>query len=91
MTDTMFTLDAGESPRPEFETITNPSGVLVYDPIENVRFELHTPDEPSLRSEDVERVPFPVTAATTFSAETIIVPKLLNIYVRDRNFDLVFN
>ncbi|SIQ95946.1 hypothetical protein SAMN05421858_0943 [Haladaptatus litoreus] len=91
MTDVSFSTDMSNSPRPEFETISDPFGVLVYDPIEQIRFELHTSSSPTLRPKSVDNYQFPVTSAVTFSTDRIVVPKLLGVYGRNQNFEIVFS
>ncbi|GAA0252020.1 hypothetical protein ACFFQF_02910 [Haladaptatus pallidirubidus] len=91
MSDLSFSTDTSTSSRPRFETISNPSGVLVYDPIERIRFELHTPEPLSLHHDNVDKYPFPVSSAVTFSTDRIEIPKLVGVYGRDRDYNIVFN
>ncbi len=69
------------APHPVFDTISNPPGVEIYDPIEKVRFELHTPEAVSPRPASTDDFPFSMDSAVEFSTREIRLPKRMEIEV----------
>lgn len=69
----------GETTEPRFEPISSPSGVAIFDPIEKIRFELHTSDPVTLQPTSTDDFPFPMDSAVTLSTRRIVVPETIPI------------
>jgi len=74
--------------RPRFESLGE-SGVLVDDPIDNVRFAFHSASRIAPRAADPDEFLFPVDAAVSFRTSALTIPSLVNVIVRDRTGDIV--
>ncbi|MFB9804473.1 hypothetical protein ACFFQF_02915 [Haladaptatus pallidirubidus] len=79
MADSIFPSGEETSSVPVFNTISNPSGAEVYDPIEKVRFELHTPEPVSIHPASTDEFPFPMDSAVRFSTTRIRLPKRVEV------------
>ncbi|SIQ95922.1 hypothetical protein SAMN05421858_0942 [Haladaptatus litoreus] len=79
MADSISPTGRDRSSVPVFDTITNPIGVEIHDPIEKARFEFYTPKAVSLRSASTDGFPFPMDSAVEFSTATICLPKRVEV------------
>ncbi|MFC7079723.1 hypothetical protein [Halorussus caseinilyticus] len=66
----------------EFDVLDHRSGLGVFDPIENARFELYTPESVEPESESTDGFYFPVDVAVGFEASAVEIPKLVSTVVR---------
>jgi hypothetical protein len=74
---------------PTFTVASDCTAIEIADPIENARFELHAPTsvEPTRVSPD--EFYFPVDSAVAVETPAVGVPKLMNVYVRTQDGELV--
>lgn len=73
----------------EFESPENQDGIEIIDPIERHRYTLHTPEDISWTSVGVDQFLFPVDAAVSLTTETITLPSVVPIYVRNSDAEMV--
>ncbi|ODR79374.1 hypothetical protein BG842_22385 [Haladaptatus sp. W1] len=66
---------------PQFDSLDGRSGVEIRDPIEKVRFELHTPSAVEPTPATAESFYYPVDSAVTVETDEIVFPILASIYV----------
>ncbi|EFW90528.1 hypothetical protein ZOD2009_18759 [Haladaptatus paucihalophilus DX253] len=66
---------------PQFDSLDGRSGVEIRDPIEKVRFELHTPSAVEPTPATAESFYYPVDSAVTVETDEIVFPILGSIYV----------
>jgi hypothetical protein len=74
---------------PTFTVTPDSTGIEIADPIENARFELHTPTAVEPTPVTTETFYFPVDSAIAIETSAIVVPKLANVFVRTRSGELV--
>lgn len=74
--------------RPEFSTLDDPSGVRITDPIENAKLDVYA-EVSSISDPEQDRFLYPTDAAIEVTTDRIRIPRLLNVYVRDTNGQLV--
>ena len=77
-----------DTARPRFESLGG-SGLLVEDPIDNVRFAFHSSSHVVPRAADPDEFLFPVDAAVSFRTSELTIPSLVNVIARDRTGDIV--
>ncbi len=73
----------------EFRRHPDRDGLDIYDPIENVRFALFTPDLVTPTDVSTETFYFPVDAAVSVETSALEVPKLLPVTVRTHDGTMV--
>lgn len=73
----------------EFTTLDGDSGLSIYDPIENARFELSTASSITLESSPANDFYFPVDTAVAFDATAIEIPKRVPLFVRTQDGTMV--
>ncbi|WP_115863039.1 hypothetical protein [Halorussus litoreus] len=73
----------------EFDELDGRSGLGVFDPIENARFELYTPDPVELEPATTEKFYFPVDVAVGFHARAVEIPKLVSTVVRNHDGEML--
>ncbi|WP_135824300.1 hypothetical protein [Halorussus ruber] len=73
----------------EFDVPDDRTGVGIFDPIENARFELYTPEPVELESASTDHFHFPVTHAVRFDATAVEVPKLVSTVVRRHDGEML--
>ncbi|WP_423745804.1 hypothetical protein V5735_07580 (plasmid) [Haladaptatus sp. SPP-AMP-3] len=66
---------------PQFDSLDGRSGVGIRDPIEKVRFELHTPSAVEPTPAAADSFYYPVDSAVTVETDEIVFPILGSIYV----------
>lgn len=69
--------------RPEFESLVDPDGLLVRDPIENAQFELYTDRVVDPVETNTEQFVLPVDNAVTLTAGELEIPRLVNVFLWD--------
>ncbi|UPV74187.1 hypothetical protein M0R89_16810 [Halorussus limi] len=74
---------------PTFTVHAERNGVEIADPIENARFELHTPSPVDPSPVSTDRFYFPVDSAVAVETSAVGVPKLANVLVRTQSGELV--
>ncbi len=72
----------------EFELLDRRSGLGIFDPIENVRFELYTDGSIALEPASTANFHFPVDVATGFDATAIEIPNHLSVVVRTQDGEI---
>jgi hypothetical protein len=73
----------------EFDTLDRRSGLALFDPVENVRFELYTEEPPSIEPAETAGFYFPIDAAVGFETAAIEVPNHLSVVVRTQDGSIV--
>ncbi|WP_276301852.1 hypothetical protein [Halorussus lipolyticus] len=73
----------------EFDVPDDRTGVRIFDPIENARFELYTPESVELEPASTDEFHFPVNYAVGFDARAVEVPKLVSTVVRSRDGEML--
>ncbi|WP_231184435.1 hypothetical protein [Haladaptatus sp. DYF46] len=73
----------------EFDTLDRRSGIAIFDPVENVRFELYTENRPSIEPTETAGFYFPIDAAVGFETGAIEVPNHLSVVVRTQDGSIV--
>lgn len=73
----------------EFEELDHRSGLSIFDPIENARFELYTPKSVELTAESTEEFYFPVDFAVGFHTRAVEIPKLVSTVVRRQDGEML--
>jgi len=74
---------------PAFTRRTDPHGVSIDDPIENVRFDLYTSEPVAPEPADDDAFYFPVDSVARVYAREIEIPRLTEVYVRRQDGTLV--
>ncbi|MFH5797911.1 hypothetical protein [Haladaptatus sp. CMAA 1911] len=77
---------------PQFESLAARPGIEIRDPIETVRFELHTPRAVEPTPADADSFYYPVDSAVTIETGEIVLPILASVfaYSADGEFDRSF-
>ncbi len=70
---------------PEFTPLLGNPGVEIYDPIEKVRFELHTPRAVEPTPADADSFYYPIESAVTIETDEIVSPVLASVSVYSGN------
>ncbi|GKZ13938.1 hypothetical protein [Haladaptatus sp. T7] len=73
----------------EFDTLDRRSGLTIFDPVENVRFELYTEDPPAMEPAGTTGFYFPIDAAVGFEAAGVEIPNHLSVVVRTQDGSIV--
>lgn len=73
----------------EFDVLEHRHGLSIFDPIENARFELYTPESVEHEPVEIDDFYFPVDNAVGFYASAVEVPKLVSTVVRSQDGELV--
>lgn len=73
----------------EFDTLDRRSGLALFDPVENVRFELYTGKPPSIEPAETAGFYFPIDGAVGFETAAIEVPNHLSVVVRTQDGSIV--
>lgn len=73
----------------EFDTLDRRSGLAIFDPVENVRFELYTTESPAVGPTDTSGFYFPIDAAVEFETATIEIPNHLSVVVRTQDGSII--
>lgn len=74
---------------PEFDTLVERVGLEIFDPVEKVRFELWTPDSIDPEEADTDPFAFPLDSAVEFSTSQIEIPKLADVFIRERDGEYI--
>lgn len=83
-------LEKGEeyNPRPSFQPLPAKPGVRVFDPVQNVKFDLLTLNSVEIISIGTEEMNSPVDTAVKFEAEQITFQGLSNVIVRTPSMEV---
>jgi hypothetical protein len=74
---------------PTFTASEDGTAIEIADPIENARFELRAPTSVEPTPVPADDFYFPVDSAVAIETPAVGVPKLMNVYVRTQDGDLV--
>jgi hypothetical protein len=66
-----------------FDTLTEPSGLEIIDRLEQLRYQLHTPDPVSPTSVPTEEFLFPVGKGIRIQTEQLVLPNPVGVFVRN--------
>lgn len=72
----------------EFDTLNRRSGLAIFDPVENVRFELYTAEPLTTEPIDTTGFYFPIDAAVSFESTGIEIPNHLSVVVRTQDGEI---
>ena len=73
----------------QFDALTDPCGIAIVDRVERQRYQLRTPDRPSLTTVDTDAVRAPVDAAVRFETGAVEFPTVVPVHVRDESGSVV--
>ncbi|MCG1003676.1 MULTISPECIES: hypothetical protein [Halobacterium] len=75
--------------RPEFDSLVDPDGLLVRDPIENAQFELYTDRVVDPVETSTDQFVLPVDSAVTVTVGSLEIPRLVNVFRWDETETMV--
>ena len=66
-----------------FDTLTEPSGLEIIDRLEQLRYQIHTPEEVAPTTVPTEEFLFPVGKGIRIQTEQLVLPNPVGVFVRD--------
>jgi len=78
-----------EYTRLAFETLADALGVEIVDRVEQLRYQLHTPEQVSPTPVPTEEFHFPVGRGVRMHTQEFVLPSVVSVFVRDGDGDMV--
>ncbi|PSQ49386.1 hypothetical protein BRD19_04140 [Halobacteriales archaeon SW_7_65_23] len=72
-----------------FETLADALGVEIVDRVEQLRYQLHTPEQVSPTPVPTEEFHFPVGRGVRMHTQEFVLPSVVSVFVRDGDGDMV--
>jgi len=72
-----------------FETLPDAPGVEIVDRVEQLRYQLHTPEQVSPTPVPTEEFHFPVGLGVRMRTREFVLPSVVSVFVRDGDGDMV--
>ena len=72
-----------------FDTLDEPSGLEIIDRLEQLRYQLHTPESVSPTVVPTEEFLFPVGKGIRIETEQLVLPNPVGVFVRDWNGEML--